>query len=221
MTSTIFLLAIPVLLGLSKKKPKSFSLSNIPQGKGLFLDNFNNIDYSFLQTLKDLKIDWICVLYYEKEENQLNIKKQGILKAFSDVGIKIWLWSIPSSYDIDNLVKYTKEQQEKSWIQGFIFYLEKAFINVQNANQVLFSKLVKEIHKPIGIMSDPEINLENLAPIFKFDIYQVHSGFSGEMNTNIEKKFPIFLDNTGKLNKKLNSYAFWWDPQNLEYIKNF
>lgn len=225
MTSAIFLLAIPVLLGLTKKKPKKSSISTliikIPQGKGLFLDTLTGLDFpSFHQTLKNLNIQWICVLLYEKEKEQLDLKARGILKALSDAKIKIWLWSIPSAYDIDNFIKYTKEYQEKSWIEGFIIYLEEEFIKVQNANQVLFSKLNKEIRKPIGLLSDPEIELENLSPIFKFDAYQVHSGLSGEDNTNIEKKFPVFMDKTGKLNASLPTYAFWWDPLNLDWIKN-
>lgn len=221
MTSAIFLLAIPILLGLTKKKPKPSSTSSniikIPQGKGLFIDTFSEIDP---QILKDLKIQWVCVLYYEKEKNQLDLKTKARLLNLSKNGIKVWLWTIPSAYDIDNFIKYTKSYQEENWVEGFIIYLEKDFIKVQNASQVLFSKLSKEIKKSVGLLSDPEVELENLSPIFKFDAYQVHSGFSGEDNTNIEKKFPVFMDKTGKLNASLATYAFWWDPLNLDFIKN-
>lgn len=184
-------------VAVTSKKPKSTSTSQapsqLPEGRGLFIDNIEVIE-SFEKIKKfvdDYKIKWISVLNYEDEKDYLNLKKKGILQALSNHGIKIWLWSIPSPYSIDPFIQASKKYEHYKFLSGYIVHLTDEFIKVPNAVDVLASTF--KTTYPVGILTDKQTELGKNKNFFKFDVYQIFDKMTLEPVNGFTNSIPLYM----------------------------
>lgn len=155
---------IPLILSKKRGSTKSGSVSlttKAPKGKGVFFRSLKHAGTyeNFLNDIKTLRLDWICILTHWQSEDEKTLTYlndnyiQWLYQIKKDLPhLKIWFWAWPDLWDIEGFVEYCLQFEKYEFCSGYVIDTEKAFLK-QNEFAVSFVAALDKLKKPKGLTS--------------------------------------------------------------------
>lgn len=160
------IIGIPLLLGIGKKSSNKIKISHKPHlaqpyGKGLIFRSLAhaNTKEEFFKDIKDLQLDWICVLTHWQSENE-PLKRylseehlKWLQELYNTRKFKIWFWAFPQAGREIEFLNVCLEYTKYNMCSGYIINAEKSYIENYDAANKLVLSLKTYIKKPLGLIS--------------------------------------------------------------------
>lgn len=174
----------------------------IPQGKGLFIDDLVREGKSpahLIERLKWLDISWLLIeiaWHDDKQDNTHNLE-DGSLAAFvpelTRAGIQCWAWGFAAPDRVDRFVDLVKHAYKAApQLAGVVVDAEKPFYGPEHSEQAerLMARLA-ELGRPVGFTS---YGYTRYHPKFPFEAFASADFGMPQIYSELEADYPERAD---------------------------